>query len=153
MGVDPGRGCPCRHRGAGRSGGDPRRPPQPLGLQFGLAPAGWSLGGYEESRSLDLVSDIDPEQPPLRVSLQGPAGGGATIDPFFEGRALAGPVEPVTVQGLPARIALADGGESDPDTWLVAGQLPGGPLFLMPAPPVLTREQVLEIAEQITYTA
>ena len=33
--------------------------PQPLGLQFGLAPAGWSLTGYEESRSIDLTKDGD----------------------------------------------------------------------------------------------
>jgi hypothetical protein len=126
--------------------------PQPVGLQFGLAPAGWSLGGYEESRSLDLVSNTDPGQPPLRVSLFGGPGYGATIDDPFEGRALAAPVEPATIKGLPARVALADGAEGDPDTWLVAGQLPDGPLFLLLAPPVLTREQVLEIAEQVTYT-
>ena len=121
--------------------------PQPVGLQFGLAPVGWSVGGYEESRSLDLVSDTDPEQPPLRLSLIGEEGG-ATIDTFFQGMALAGPVEPVTIKGLPARMALADGGGG----WLVVGQLPDGPLFLLLAPPILTREQVLEIAEQITYT-
>jgi hypothetical protein len=126
--------------------------PQPVGLQFGLAPAGWSLGGYEESRSLDLVSDTDPEQLPLRLSLFGGPGFAATIDGPFEGRALAGPIEPVTIKGLPARMALADGDEGGTDTWLVAGQLPDGPLFLLVAPPVLTREQVLEIAEQITYT-
>jgi hypothetical protein len=124
--------------------------PQPLGLQFGLAPAGWSLGGYEESRSLDLVSDTDPGQPPLRLSIFGGPGFPATIDAPFEGRALAGPVEPVTIKGLPARMALTDDG--DVDIWLVAGQLPDGPLFLIVAPPALTRKQVLEIAEQVTYT-
>jgi hypothetical protein len=124
--------------------------PQPVGLQFGLAPAGWSLGGYEESRSLDLVSDIDPGQPPLRVSLLGP-GSGVSIDTAFQGRALAGPVEAVTVKGRPARLALGDG-EGSPDSWLVAGQLPEGPLFLLLAPGILTRDQVLRIAEQVTYT-
>jgi hypothetical protein len=126
--------------------------PQSVGLQFGLAPAGWSLGGYEESRSLDLVSDTDPGQPPLRLSLFGGPGFGATIDTPFEGRALAGPVEPVTIKGLPARMALADGGEGGTDTWLVAGQLPDAPLFLLLAPPILTQEQVLQVAEQVTYT-
>ena len=124
--------------------------PQPVGLQFGLAPAGWSVGGYEESRSLDLVSDVDPGQSPLRVSLFGGPGYDVTIDAPFEGRDLAGPVEPVTIQGLPARMAVArDSG----DDWLVTGQLPeGGPMFLMLAPSVLTKDQVLQIAEQITYT-
>ncbi|TYP87855.1 hypothetical protein [Blastococcus xanthinilyticus] len=124
--------------------------PQPVGLQFGLAPAGWSVGGYEESRSLDLVDDSDPTQAPLRVSLFGGPGYTATIDDPFEGRVLAGPVEPVTIQGQPGRTARVDPG--DGDGWLVTGQLPAGPLFLMVAPSVLTKEQVLEIAEQITYT-
>jgi hypothetical protein len=125
--------------------------PRPVGLQFGLAPAGWSVGGYEESRSLDLVSDTDPGQSPLRVSLQGIPGGGATMDTFFQGRSLTGAVEPVTVQGLPGRLALTT--PDDGDSWLLVGQLPDGPLLLVVAPPVLTREQVLQIAEGITYTA
>ncbi|MGY1592035.1 hypothetical protein ACI79D_08670 [Geodermatophilus sp. SYSU D00708] len=57
----------------------------------------------------------------------------------------------MTIQELPGRVALADGG-SDPDRWLVTGQLPGGPFFQLVAPQVLTREQVLEMAEQVTYT-
>ena len=121
--------------------------PQPVGLQFGLAPAGWSVGGYEESRSLDLVSETDPTQTPLRVSLQGTV---ATIDDFFADRVLTGPAEDVTVQGLPARLGLS--APEDGDNWLLVGRLPAGPLFLMLAPPVLTRDQVLQIAEQITYT-
>jgi hypothetical protein len=125
--------------------------PQPLALQFGLAPAGWSLGGYEESRSIDLVNDAAPEQPPLRLSTYGGPGFPATIDSYFEGRALAGPLETVTVQGSPARVALTDDG-ADGSSWMLAGQLPGGPLFLLLAPADLTQEQVLEIAEQVTYT-
>jgi hypothetical protein len=123
--------------------------PQPVGLQFGLAPAGWSPAGYEESRSLDLVSDVDPEQL-LRVSLIGREGG-ATVDSVLGGMPMAGPVTPVTVQGQEGRMALADGG-SDPDFWQVVGQLPDGPLFLLLAPDALTQEQVLAIAEQVTYT-
>ena len=42
--------------------------PRPLGLQFGLAPAGWSLSGYEESRSIDLTRDDDSGQL-LRLSV------------------------------------------------------------------------------------
>ena len=124
--------------------------PQPVGLQFGLAPAGWSVSGYEESRSLDLVSDTDPAQVPLRVSLSGTPGPGVTVDTFFEGRRLTGPVEALTVQGLPARLGRT--APDDGDSWLVAGQVPDGRLFLVVAPPALTREQVLEIAEEVTVT-
>jgi hypothetical protein len=122
--------------------------PQPVGLQFGLAPAGWSVGGYEESRSLDLVSDVDPDLL-LRVSLLGPQFTGP-LDDLLTGYPMAGPVESVTVQGQPARLALRalEGG----DDWFLVGQLPGGRFFMFLAPPELTREQVLRIAEQITYT-
>jgi hypothetical protein len=125
--------------------------PQPIGLQFGLAPAGWSLGGYEESRSLDLVSDTDPEQLPLRLSVIGRQGG-ATIDSPFEGMSFNGPVEQVTIKGQPGRIAVATGDEGSPGYWFVSGQFADGPLFLMIGPPILTRDQVLQIAEQATFT-
>ncbi|SDN54370.1 hypothetical protein SAMN05660199_00239 [Klenkia soli] len=124
--------------------------PQPVGLQFGLAPAGWTVGGYEESRSLDLVSDTDPAQVPLRVSLTGTPGPDVTVDSFFEGRSLTGAVEQVTVQGLPARLGLTT--PDDGDSWLLAGQVPDGRLFLLLAPPALTRDQVLQIGEQVTVT-
>ncbi|MBM7806639.1 hypothetical protein JOD57_002476 [Geodermatophilus bullaregiensis] len=123
--------------------------PQPVGLHFGLAPAGWSVGGYEESRSLDLVSDTDPEQL-LRVSLVGREYPG-TLDELLEGISFAEPPEPVTVQGQPARLALASGDGGSPYRYLV-GQLDGGPFFVLLAPEALTQEQVLQIAEQVTYT-
>lgn len=124
--------------------------PQPLGLQFGLAPAGWSLTGYEESRSIDLTRDDDPQQL-LRLSVY-PPGGNGSIDTMLKGMDLAGPVTPVTIQGQEGRLALAKGDQGHPDYWYTVGQLPNGSRFLLLAPRVLTQEQVLEIAEQVTYT-
>ncbi|WP_448641757.1 hypothetical protein [Geodermatophilus sp. URMC 63] len=121
--------------------------PQPVGLQFGLAPAGWSVGGYGESRSLDLVSDTDPDSL-LRLSLVGPQYAG-TLDELLEGTPLAGPPEPVTVQGLPGLLA-AVGDAGGPGSWTLAGQLPNGRCFLLLAPQELTREQVLQIGDQVT---
>ncbi len=123
--------------------------PQSVGLQFGLAPAGWSLNGYEESRSIDLSNDEDPNQR-LVLSLIGREGG-ATLDTVLEGEPMAAPVATVTIQGQEGRLALLDGGD-DPDYWRAVGQLPDGPLFLLVAPQALTQEQVLQIAEQVTYT-
>ncbi|RBY81120.1 hypothetical protein DQ239_00375 [Blastococcus sp. TF02-09] len=123
--------------------------PQPVGLQFGLAPAGWSIGGYEESRSLDLVSDTDP-QLLLRLSLIGREGG-LTVDTALTGTELAAPVEPVTVKGLEGRLRLV-AGQGNPDFWQLVGQIPDGPMFLLVGPQELTREQMLLIAEQVTYT-
>jgi hypothetical protein len=124
--------------------------PQPIGLQFRLAPAGWSVSGYEESRSLDLANEADPPQL-LRLSLLG-AGADLTIDTVMEGMTFVGPVQSATIQGQPARMALAAAGENSPDYWYVAGQLPGGRLFILLAPEVLTQEQVVQIADQVTYT-
>jgi hypothetical protein len=125
--------------------------PQPIGLQFGLAPAGWSLSNYEDSRSLDLTNDTDPEQM-LRLSVYDP-GPGTTIDSLVDGTTfLASPAEPVTIQGRPGWLALANGDVGYPDYWYTVGQLPEGQLFLLLAPLALTQEQVLQIADQVTYT-
>lgn len=122
--------------------------PRPVGLQFGLAPAGWSVGGYEESRSLDLVSDVDPALL-LRLSAMGAQYTG-TIDDLLEGSPAAAAVEAVTVQGRPGRLASGAGGSDGPASWTLLGQFPDGRFFRLLAPPELTREQVLQIGEQVT---
>jgi hypothetical protein len=124
--------------------------PQPVGLQFGLAPAGWSVRGYEESRSLDLVSDADPALA-LRLSTEGPQYTG-TVDGLLDGMPTAAPTETVTVQGRDGRLALLAGDTGQPPYWTLLGQLPDGRFFRLLAPQVLTREQVLQIGEQVTAT-
>jgi len=124
--------------------------PQPIGLQFGLAPAGWTLNSLEESRSIDLSSDVDPEQR-LKLSRYGP-GFPITIDSLLEDVTPTQPVETVTLQGQPARLALARPGEDAPVYWYVAGNFPDGSLFLLVAPDTLTRDQVLQIAGQVSFT-
>ena len=129
--------------------------PQPVDLQFGLAPAGWSVTGYESGDPaaggyLDLTNDRDPQQL-LRLSLIGRQGG-ATIDNVVEDMPVVAPVEPVTVHGLDARLAQVSGGEERPDNWFLVGQFVDGPLLVLLAPAELTQEQVLEIADQTSYT-
>jgi hypothetical protein len=125
--------------------------PQPLGLQFGLAPAGWQVGGYEESRSLDLVSNTQPDEL-VRLSMWGP-GGDAALDASLEGLAMTGPVEPVTIQGLPGRLGFGDPNGGACACWYVVGQFPGADMvFLLLGTDGLTREQMLAMAEQVTYT-
>jgi hypothetical protein len=125
--------------------------PQALGLQFGLAPAGYSLGGYEESRSIDLVNDAAPEQPPLRLSVIQGQQSGLTVDDMVEGLTLAAPVQPVTIQGRDGRLALVSGDAGTPPYWYVVGQFDDGALFLLIAPQTVPQEQLLHIAEQATY--
>ena len=127
--------------------------PQPLGLQFGLAPAGWTVNSLEESRSIDLSSDVDPEQRLKLSRYVPPPASGLTIDRLVEDLVPAQPVEPVVVQGRPARLVLARPGEEAPPSWYVAGEFPDGSLYLLVAPELLLREQVLQIAEQVSFTA
>ena len=126
--------------------------PQPIDLQFGLAPAGWTLNSLEESRSIDLSSVVDPQQR-LKLSryTPGPAAG-LTVDGLLEGMTPTQPVETVTLQGRPARLALAQPGEDAPVYWYAAGEFPDGSLFLLVAPDAMTRDQVLQIADQVTCT-
>ncbi|MCZ2806869.1 hypothetical protein O2W18_17315 [Modestobacter sp. VKM Ac-2983] len=124
--------------------------PQPIDLQFGLAPAGWTLNSLEESRSIDLSSDVDPEQR-IKLSRYLP-GFGLTIDDVLDGMEPVQSVETVTVQGMPARLARAQPGADAPVSWYVTGQFPDGSLFLLVTPDTLTAEQVLQIADEVTYT-
>jgi hypothetical protein len=124
--------------------------PQPTGLQLRLAPAGWTLSGYEESRSLDVTSDKDPKQRLHLSTIE--RSGGATLDRVFRDLPVVGAIESVTINGQPGRLATGHGNSGNPDFWYVGGQFPDGPLFLLLAPKSLTRQQVLDIADQATYT-
>ena len=126
--------------------------PQALGLQFGLAPAGWSASSYEESHSVDLINDANPDQL-LRLSVYTP-GPGTTIEGFYEDlpEVFVSPATPVTIMGLPGLIALRAGDAGYPPYWYVTGHFTDGRIFLLLAPDVLTQEQVLRIADQIVYT-
>ncbi|SDF50816.1 hypothetical protein SAMN05660662_2415 [Blastococcus aurantiacus] len=125
--------------------------PQPLDLQFGLAPAGWEVGGYEESRSIDLVSETQPDEL-LRLSLWA-FGGDEALDGALEGITFTGIPEPVTIQGGAGRIALGNGGDGSCACWYVVGQFPGANrLFLLLGSDGLSREQMLAMAEQVTFT-
>ena len=130
--------------------------PQPVDLQFGLAPAGWSVTGYQTGDPslggyLDVTSDRDPTQM-LRLGLIGRQGG-ATIDSAIEAIAPDAPVEPVTVHGLDARLARLPASEGQPEYWCLIGQfVVDGPLLQLSAPVALTQQQVVEIADQTSYT-
>jgi len=66
------------------------------------------------------------------------------------------PVEQVTVHGRPAELVsvrdhFADLSE-DRRTWYLGAQFADGPLFLLQAPDTLTRDDVLAVAERVTWT-
>jgi hypothetical protein len=120
--------------------------PRPVDLQVGLAPAGWEVTGYENG-SMALVSADDPDQR-LGVSLMY-RWRRETVQNAFQGM-YSGPERWVAVNDRPAKLVLVDQG--DFDEWFLAGELDGGVLFMIQTPSSFTEDQVVEIAEQVTYT-
>jgi hypothetical protein len=119
---------------------------QPVDLQLGVAPAGWSVRSYDKT-SVTLVDADDPDER-LTIWLM-ERWRGATVEGAFQGM-FQGAVSWVEVDGRPAKLVLVDQGGAQ--EWSLAGELDGGALFGMQAPQTLTREHVLEIASRITYT-
>ena len=134
--------------------------PQPVPLQLGLAPEGWSVSSYESfstsGSNLSLVSDADPSsRNQVSVSMWGRWDQDYQVG-YLRNLAEGNPVEQATVQGAPAELTsvpdhFADAG-SGLRTWYVIGQVPHGPVFLLQAPDSLSRDDVLAMAEQVTYT-
>jgi hypothetical protein len=119
---------------------------QPVDLQLGLAPAGWTVNVYEEGH-IAFVNSADPGQR-LGVGLM-ERWRRETVANAFQGM-YEGPEHWVTVNGRPAKIVLVPQGEFN--EWFIAAELVGGVLFMVQAPETFTQEQLVEIAEQVTYT-
>jgi hypothetical protein len=131
--------------------------PQPVSLQVRLAPEGWVVSSYEAG-GLTLVDAADPTSVSdrLSISVLERWRGYAKPDDVLKGMTDGEPVAHVTVNGLPAALVsvpdhLADKSENR-HTWNLGAQFAGGPLFLFQAPDTLSREDVIAMAEQVTYT-
>jgi hypothetical protein len=128
--------------------------PQPVPLQVGLAPQGWSVSGYESTSGLALVSDTDPSvSNRIGVDVEERWRGYRTGPDAIKGDTQGNPVEHVTVQGRPAALASVPSHFADNRRmWILGAQLRGGPVIFLQAPDTLTKDDVLAIAEQVTYT-
>ncbi len=127
--------------------------PQTVPLQLRLAPAGFALDFFKGSgRIVRLKDETDPER--MR---------GLTVHVPFPDEVLppdqapvvvegaAGAAEQVTVHGRVAWLVPTHHGAER--GWYLQAQFPDGTVFVVQAPETLTRDQVLEIAGQVTYTA
>jgi hypothetical protein len=131
--------------------------PQPASLQVGLAPDGWVVSSYETG-GLTLSGAGDTTDPSNRISVsllerwRGYAEPGDVLQGMTDGN----PVEPVTVNGQPAELVSVPDHFADPRegrrTWYLGARFVDGPLFLLQAPDTLTRDDVLAMAERVTYT-
>ncbi|NEK84864.1 hypothetical protein GCU60_03655 [Blastococcus saxobsidens] len=129
--------------------------PQPATLDVGLAPEGWSIRAYKMGRVLTLVNDAYEAQD-LTVHIP-PAEDVIPADQVRE--SIMGPIGPqldVTVNGRPAQLVRVDIGYVIDghryEGWYLQAQFPDGTTFVLQAPEAFTQEQVLEMAEQVTYT-
>lgn len=126
--------------------------PQAMPVQLHLAPAGYSLDFFKDNGRIVRLGDDTDVYLGLTVRLlsaeevtsiqeQLPSVGGAQAET----------VEDVTVQEQPAQLARTDYGDGGKQGWVLQAQLPEGNTFVVEAPGTLTREQVVQIADQVTY--
>ena len=123
--------------------------PQRATLTAELAPAGWSLQFFKMGRVLVLVND-DYEQQTLTVHVPLPEDVLPPDELATGVEAPAGPVVPVTVHGRPAQLVPTDHGPGT-EGWYLQAQFDDGTTFTVQAPAAFTQQQVVELAEQVTY--
>ena len=126
--------------------------PQPVPLQLRLAPAGWRLDVFKENgRIVRLADDTDPEVG-LTVHVPFPDEV-VPVDqwPVLVEGAAEESVEELAVLGQPAHVVRTDHGGGH-EGWYLQARFPDGTVFVVQAPGNLTREQVVQVAEQVTYT-
>jgi hypothetical protein len=128
--------------------------PQRVPLQLSLAPAGWSVQAFKDDRILTLVDD-EHEQHSLSVHIPLP---GEVLPAAQVRQSIASPIGPqldVTVNGRPAQLVRVQGdlvidGRST-EGWYLQAQFQDGTTFVVQAPESFTQEQVLRLAETVTY--
>jgi hypothetical protein len=124
--------------------------PQPATLRMGLAPAGWSVQFFKMGRVLTLVNDAY-EQQTLTVQIPLPEDVVPPEELLSRLMGPVGPLIPVTVHGRPAQLVLLDSGYLDQQIWYLQAQFADGTTFTIQAPEAFTREQVVQMAEQVTH--
>ncbi|RBY75877.1 hypothetical protein DQ239_15245 [Blastococcus sp. TF02-09] len=133
--------------------------PQPINLQVGLAPAGWSVVDWHESSGyVGVASDDDPTRTlAVQCMPEAPAGDHEMDNGSVEGRIASvtaiDPVVSTTVGDRPAQVVHAhDYVDAEMRFWMVAWELPDGTLCTVQTPEEFTQDDVLAIAEGVTYT-
>jgi hypothetical protein len=116
--------------------------PQPVDLNLSVAPSGWSVAAYKDDRVVTLSESGDVGPHDLTIVLTD------SVDPDLSGYA-ASEVSTAVVHGLPSPIGQQDAGGGL--QWILEAKTASGQPFSLQAPVALTRDQVIEIAESVTY--
>ena len=117
--------------------------PQPVDLALSVAPKGWSVVAYKEDRILTLAAPGEGGSKELTVSLVD------QLDRNLSGYA-AQDVETVTINGEPGQVGRQTA-DAEGSAWILEARTSSGQPFSLQAPSALTRDQVIEVAEGVTY--
>ncbi|WP_406036716.1 hypothetical protein OG799_19965 [Micromonospora sp. NBC_00898] len=111
--------------------------PQPVPLRVRLAPAGWTVAAFKDDQILTLRGATPDEILSVQVV--------ANPEPDLRHQVMGAREERrVTVGGRDATLIRAD------DMWFLQAEVPDGAVVNIQAPLVLTVEQVVSIAEQVS---
>ncbi|RBY93631.1 hypothetical protein DQ237_16765 [Blastococcus sp. TF02-8] len=133
--------------------------PQPIRLQVGLAPAGWSvLDWHESSGAVTFIDDQDPSRVlGVQCMPEAPSGVYEMDNGSVEQRIAAvtaiDPAAATEIGGAPAQIVHARD-DVDPTIrfWLVAWELPDATVCTVTTPEEFSPADVLAIAGGVAYT-
>lgn len=120
-----------------------RDQPQRVDLSLSVAPAGWTMAAYKEDRILTLSESGEPDDNDLTVALTDHVG--TNLSAYGAEDASA-----VTINGRPALLGrqASDAGDF---RWILEATTASGQAFALQAPDGLTRDQVVAVAEGVTY--
>ena len=114
--------------------------PQPVDLSLSVAPESWSLRAYKEDRILILSPDRGPAELDLTVAL---------VDTAPEDFEAAYGVDQVTTAAVHGSDALLG---KNAHGWVLLAKSASGQAYSVSAPETFTREQVVAIADGVSYT-
>jgi len=120
-----------------------RDEPQRVDLSLSVAPVGWSVAAYKEDRILTLSESGEPGPNDLTIGLTDRvatdlSGYGAQDE------------STLTINGRPAHLGRQSS-EAGGFRWILEAATASGQSFSLQAPDDFTRDQVIEVAESVTY--
>lgn len=122
-----------------------RDEPQPVDLALDVAPRGWSVAAYKEDRVLTLSPDGRTGPDTLTVTVLGDSGTDLSAEAGLRD------VATLTVNGRAAQLGTRNGDAGD-EVWMLTAQTASGHAFSLQAPAgSFSRDQVVEVAQGVTY--
>ena len=118
-----------------------RAQPQPVDLSLRVAPQGWSVDAYKDDRVLTMSPDGGPTGVDLTVSVVDAPSRDFGSDYGAQDLTTA------RVHGRDAQIGKTAEG------WIILAETPNGRWYSVSAPKTFTREQVIKVANGVSYTA